>query len=328
MELASLRFSKKQGHFFNKVDSQTTVTDIGVAVKEVKPTTQQQSQTKTTLKTIYSKAHNDQVTTAEIIWALKVAQCNMSFAACDDIGQLFKMMFPGSCANEFSCGSTKVSYLITHGLAVYFKENLINDLKKCDSGFTLEYDETTTSQVMKQMDIVVRYWSPEKNRVIASYIDSFFFGHAQAVKVVDKMIAAIADWGVPLKNLISLSSDGPNVNKAITSGINKALTDSKLHSLVDMGSCNMHKVHNSFGKSISALGDDAERLTIELFYWFKRSAARREDFRDVQIDLNLDDNFLIRHVSCRWLTLQPAIERVLASHYKLLQKSSTDRQDC
>jgi hypothetical protein len=93
--------------------------------------------------------------------------------------------------------------------------------------------------------------------------------------------------------------------------MNKALTDLKLNSLIDTGSCNLHKVHNSFGKSISAFGDDAERLTIELFYWFKRSAARREDFRDVQIDLDLDDNFLIRHVSCRWLTLQPAIERVL-----------------
>lgn len=298
-ELASLRFSQKQAHFVmldtdrRKQDSSTN------------------AETSINSKVTFSKAHNDQVTTAEIIWALKVAESNISLSSCDDIGQLFKLMFPGPCSNDFTCGATKVGYLITHGLALYFKENLLSDLKKCETGFTLEYDETTTSQTMKQMDIVVRYWSPEKNRVISSYIESFFFGHAQAVKVVEKIMAAIVEWGVPLKNLISLSSDGPNVNKAITSGINKVLGEAKLPNLVDVGSCCLHKVHNSFGKSISDFGSDAEKLTIELFYWFKRSAARREDFHEVQIDLELNENFLIRHVSCRWLTLQPAIERIL-----------------
>ena len=48
-----------------------------------------------------------------------------------------------------------------------------------------------------------------------------------------------------------LSSDGPNVNAAVTNLVIKELTDSHLPMMVDIGSCNLHKMHNAFAKSLA-----------------------------------------------------------------------------
>ena len=62
---------------------------------------------------------------------------------------------------------------------------------------------------------------------------------------------ALADNGLPINKLIVLSSDGPNVNAAITNLVDKELTDSHLPMMVDIGSCSLHKVHNAFAKRLA-----------------------------------------------------------------------------
>ena len=222
-------------------------------------------------------------------------------------------MFPDShIAQDFQCGSSKMAYLTTYGLAPYFEGNLLNDIKISQCGYTLHYDETTTVQTKKQMDLVIRYWSTKYNRIVIHYIGSIFFGHAKASTVSSKLLDFIADDNIPLNMLLSLSSDGPNVNKAIEAQMNKKLTECKLPTLLYIGSCNLHKVHNSCAKSLTVFGKDAEQLVIKLFYWFKHSAARQEDYRTVQYNVDLGELVLLRHVPTRWLTLLPAVLRVLS----------------
>jgi hypothetical protein len=91
--------------------------------------------------------------------------------------------------------------------------------------------------------------------------------------------------------LLSISSDGPNINKSIVQKLNRELTEAKLPLLINVGSCTLHPIHNAFGKSLVAFGSDAEDSALKLFYWFKHSADRREDYRLVQIELELNDLF-------------------------------------
>ena len=63
--------------------------------------------------------------------------------------------------------------------------------------------------------------------------------------------------------------------------------------LVDLGSCSIHTIHNAFGKGLGKCGKEIEQLCMDLHALFKYSAARREDFREVQIEMDLDlTNFL------------------------------------
>ena len=221
-------------------------------------------------------------------------------------------MFPdSSIAHDFKCASTKMGYLITHAVAPHFEDLLVKDIKASNSAFTLHYDETTTSQIKKQLDIIVQYWSSENKRIVVHYLGSLFFGHATAEVVSDKLLEFISTKGLPLCRLLSVSSDGPNVNKAIETRLNKALVDANLPLLVDIGTCTLHMVYNAFGKGIQSFGHDAQDFTVKLFCWFKHSAARREDFKVHQLEEELNDVFLLRHVPSRWLTLQPAVIRIL-----------------
>ena len=44
---------------------------------------------------------------------------------------------------------------------------------------------------------------------------------------------------------------------------------------------------------------------------FKYSAARREDFREVQIEMDLDLTNFLQHTVVRWLSIGPAVKRIL-----------------
>ena len=69
-------------------------------------------------------------------------------------------------------------------------------------------------------------------------------------------------------------------------------------------------MHNSFRRGIEAYGEDTGKLCIELFYFFKWSSHRREDYADIQQKLDHDEVAFLHHVESRWLSLLPAVERV------------------
>ena len=110
-----------------------------------------------------------------------------------------------------------------------------------------------------------------------------------------------------------MSSDGPNVNKTIWNTVNKVLVDEGLPGLMPFIPYNIHVVHNAFRAGINTYGEASEELALDLFYWLKSSPSRQEDYVRVLSDLGLDDELFIRHVQCRWLTLLPALDRIVKS---------------
>ena len=75
------------------------------------------------------------------------------------------------------------------------------------------------AQVKKQMDLLLTYWDEDAEEVVAKYLDSLFFGRAAAVNIVN-MFCKIHDGDefhdFPWEKLFNISSDGPNIHKAIS----------------------------------------------------------------------------------------------------------------
>ena len=64
----------------------------------------------------------------------------------------------------------------------------------CLSFYTdLMYDETTTKQVRKQMDILIRFWLETKEKVVVCFLKALFFGHAKGVDVAHSISNVIFD---------------------------------------------------------------------------------------------------------------------------------------
>ncbi|KAG8192189.1 hypothetical protein JTE90_009953 [Oedothorax gibbosus] len=255
------------------------------------------------------------VTKAEAIWAMKVADANYSFKSCVNITSVFKLMFKNHpIVNGMQLSERKLSYVLSHGLGPYFLEELMCDIKASISFgnfFSISFDETTTSQVKKQLDIHVRFWNEKLGHITPAYLTSIFLGHADADKMCKKIMNVFQEHKLPLKMLLMLSMDGPRVNLLLAKKVNAALKDQGCPELVNVDTCTLHKVHNCFSKALENLPFDIDEFATDLFGFFKLSAARREDLLGIEKLLECEEKFLIRHVSSRWLSLGPVISRIL-----------------
>jgi hypothetical protein len=196
-------------------------------------------------------------------------------------------MFPDSAiAREMTVGANKSSYVVRFALGPYFKSELDADIDT--SAFSIQFDETTTHQIIKQMDVLVRYYSKGADRAVVRYLDSLQFGHAPAQKVVPELLRILQEHGMDLSRLVTCGRDGPNVNKAIMRLLNNELDGRKM---IDLGPCVLHTVHNGFASGLQEM-PEIEDFIIDLHYWFNTSygACRREDYKIVQIQESVDSN--------------------------------------
>ena len=72
-----------------------------------------------------------------------------------------------------------------------------------ESGYTLMLDETTTAQVVKQMDLLIPHWCETQDEVRA-YLGSLFFGKATAGDLLEIILKEIEDSGRSMEKLFDL----------------------------------------------------------------------------------------------------------------------------
>lgn len=267
-----------------------------------------------TLPEIQKWTHADRVTKAEILWTIKIANTGFSYDSTEGIGTLFCQMFNDNQSNsvvgDFKLSASKVSYTVSHGLGPYFREDIVSTLKNSGLPYTLHLDETTTVQVSKQLDLLVRYWSAD--RVVVRYLASVFLGHATADIMLGEIVSTLNRDEIPLRNLVHVSCDGPNVNKSLLEKLDIACKNAGSPGLVNIGPCNIHVVHNSFAAGLKAVEHwGIEEFLLDIHQWFKYSAPRKEDYSKVQELLDIDEHAFMRYVSSRWLSMVPVIQRVI-----------------
>ena len=99
--------------------------------------------------------------------------------------------------------------LIGDGLGHVYKQEMISNMMALNSGFSLQYDETTQALV-KKIDLLKRYWSPAINEVWCLYYELLFYGNAKGEDVAVAIIKEMRYY-----KEMSLGSDVHNINKAI-----------------------------------------------------------------------------------------------------------------
>ena len=127
------------------------------------------------------------------------------------------------------------------------------------------------------------------------------------------MIEQYHEDNIPVDKPITLVRDGPNANKAIMRKIEQTIKveHPEFKGFVDLGSCVVHVVHNSFGKGLDMYGKDIDQLCLDLHAIFKYSVARREDYQKLQANLGADIETFQQHTKVCWLSISPTIRRVL-----------------
>ena len=241
---------------------------------------------------------------AEILWALKCVESNYSFHSQKDIVQIFGKMFP-TCdiAKSMSLGETKIMYLSCFGIAPHFTSLLEKSTQ--DEQYVLLFDESLNKDLQKkQLDVHLRMWDYDK--VKTRYYTSDFIGHSAASDVLDSFQTKI-ESSIGLKNIVQLSMDGPNVNWAIFKKVQDKIRTSFNNTLIDIGSCGLHSIHNSFRSAIDSTEWGVPQTLAALHRLFKDAPARREDYEQ----LTQQSLYSLNYCSHRWVENAVACQRAL-----------------
>ena len=134
-----------------------------------------------------------------------------------------------------------------------------------------------------------------------------FVGHATAEDMVQHFNTGVINSGLNIKNMVQISMDGPNVNWKFYDMMKVNLSEEFHTTPVNIGSCGIHTVHNSFKAGVVASEWSISSLLSSLYYHFKDSPARREDYVKVTGNSQLP----LKFVSHRWLENVVVSERAL-----------------
>ena len=214
---------------------------------------------------------------AEILWALKTVMSHFAYNSSTNIADVFRAMFLDSAiAQKMNCGPTKLSYLICFGIAPYFKQQLLKELKEAQC-YVISFDESLNTELHEeQMDFLVRYF--HKDKVTCRYITSGFLGHTRAEDLKMKFKEGIIE--LEKKKMLQISMDGPNVNwKLYDSIVEKRSENDDYPGLIDIGSCNLHIVHGTFRTGVQKTKWGIDGILQALYNLFPYSPAKREDYQ-------------------------------------------------
>ena len=113
----------------------------------------------------------------------------------------------------------------------------------------LVFDETTTNQRQKQMDLLLRFWDGNTNCIVSKYLGPPYFDRATAADLTSMLTDVMdSDDGIPWERLFYVSSDRPNINKSLWRNLNKNLKDKGYKGLLPLIVCTLHTMHNVLGK--------------------------------------------------------------------------------
>ncbi|ELU04337.1 hypothetical protein CAPTEDRAFT_214721 [Capitella teleta] len=245
------------------------------------------------------------VSKAEILWALQAMNTHQSNSSQSAISTVFAAMFPDSAiAQKFSVGETKMRYLVKHGLAPYFKDLLLGYVKNVP--WVLMFDESLNKATQqKQLDVMVRFWDPKKNLVVSRYWTSVFMGHATAADLMSAITSSVKQ--LPLCAVLQLSMDGPYVNWSLYENFELHMKDNHNIKLLNTGSCGLHQLHGAFMLAVKATDWRVADLLQALYTLMKNTPARREDYTDV----TGSKVFPQKYCKHRWLDNGPALQRAI-----------------
>ena len=104
-----------------------------------------------------------------------------------------------------------------------------------------------------------------------------------------------------LSLLLPLGIDGPSVNRSSEKKLKAHLEENYTTQILDIGTCSLHIVNNAFLESLKELKNEInlDEFAIDLHFFMKYSAARREDYVNIVRVAEIIAQFLLRHCTTK-----------------------------
>lgn len=110
--------------------------------------------------------------------------------------------------------------------------------------------------------------------------------------------------------------DSAHVMRGHMGGLVTLLQQEVSQSILDVGGCVLHHIHNACSRAMSALGEDIEELVDYIYNYLRYSKAATE-FTKTQEILELEPLKYLRRVETRWLQIKAVVDRYIQLYVPL-----------
>lgn len=185
-------------------------------------------------------------------------------------------------------------------------ETVINDITDNKCFFSIATDASNKGN-RKMFPLMVQYFTYEG--VHSKLIDFYECNVETSKSITDEISTRITAFGLKIENVSAFCADNANVNYGRKHSVYTLLKNDN-ENIVGANCC-AHISHNVCKHGSEKLKIDIETLVIKIYNHFSSSSKKREELRDFFEFVQLEWQELLRHIPVRWLSLLPAVERLL-----------------
>lgn len=260
--------------------------------------------------------------------AMVIAE-HSSFLTVDHVSEACKVMFSDSSAvKNLKLHRTKCKNIVVNVLAPHFMESLKDDI--ADEKYSLLIDESTDIAVTKLLGVIVRYFSRKLRKIVSTFLGIVELQDGTAQSIVNAIKKLLCDVQLDPQNLLGIGVDNASVNVGLNNGVCELLKkELELPNLI-MVRCVCHSIQLALSHAVAeTLPRNIDFLVRETYSWFSHSSKRQLIYKTLYETLNDGKQPLQVPKLCdtRWISLEPAVTRILAQWEELKMHFNIARSD-
>lgn len=144
----------------------------------------------------------------------------------------------------------------------------------------------------------------------------------ESAAVIVALIQQLLDnFGLSFDQVTAFSADNTNVNYGIHNSSQVFTSLKKKQKDLLQGNCHAHIVHNTVKHAL-------ENVVLKVYGFFSTSAKRRESLKEFCRFCDVEFQEILRHVTTGWLSLNPAISRLMQTWTALKSYFISLEEEC
>ncbi|CDQ72078.1 unnamed protein product [Oncorhynchus mykiss] len=247
----------------------------------------------------------------EGVFAYHTMRHNHIYRSMDCTAQLTRELYEP----KFTCARTKCDAIVSNMLAPWATTLVTQDLDQVEF-VSLSINASNPGHV-KLLPIVVRYCKiyDGSTSVETKLLDFVELKGETAEEIAAEVLVVIQKCNLENK-VLAFSSDNTNTNFGEGQCPYQCKKNALQREVIGLG-CPAHIIHNTARTALDMIPLDVEYLLTKIFGYFHIFTVRVERLKSFCDFVGQEYHNILGHSDVRWLSLLPALERVLKMHVPL-----------
>ncbi|XP_078282406.1 uncharacterized protein LOC144608476 [Rhinoraja longicauda] len=275
-----------------------------------------------------STAENDKIAASEASYVYHTVKHGLSYNSTECLAKLNCALFSDSnVMKKMHLGRTKAKMITMNVLGPNTVRDIMDNLLPTEEGEPAYFSVASATDApnkgdRKMLPVCVRYFSVSDG-VQCKLLDFYEDSDETADGIHRALMSCLEKYKLDIRQVTAYAAGNANVNTGKHHSVYHLL--SSANNRILKANCPAHIVHNACKHASDQLSVDIETIVLKVYSHFSISASRREELRSFFAFVDVEWREILRHFCTRWLSLHPAVGRllqswpVLTSHFRSLE---------